>query len=348
MTRIPTRESQSGWPTCTVVICTRNRPQQLDACVTAVLAQSYPKFDVLIVDNASRDSRSIEIAARHGVRCVEEARVGASYARNRGAAEAGAAEVLAYIDDDAEPEDGWLEGLIAEFKDRRVMCVVGRILPIDVNTEGSRMCIALGILDGGIRRFEVDNDSPDWFAAMRGGLGGAANMALRRAVFHEWPGFDPRLGRGSDLGGGEEDYAYLSFIKRGYRVVYAPNAIARHPFPATIPELRANHLHTLKTSTAVLAFMFVEEPGLRAAILRHALLRMPRRQRRSFQRAPVEARRLSSAWREALAALRGVAVFVLSVRGRRKVQARPIPADAASPNPVGAPTATRAGGRIDS
>src|SRR6266851_10486745 len=133
---------------CSVVICTRNRPQQLDSCLAAVLKQNHPRFEVLVVDNGSDHSCSFEVAARHRVRCVSEPRVGVSHARNLGARESNA-KIVAFIDDDAVPEARWLEGLCAEFCDPCVMGVVGRILPLRVDTEGARLCLEMGILDGG-------------------------------------------------------------------------------------------------------------------------------------------------------------------------------------------------------
>lgn len=281
--------------------------------MAAVLAQQYPRFEVLIVDNGSRDARASEVAARYGVQYVGEPDGGLSRARNRGAREAPPTGVVAYIDDDAIPEAGWLEGLCAEFTDPRVMAVTGRILPIRLDTEGARMCAAMGVLDGGPRRIAVDRDTVHWFDLLREGLGGGANMAVRSRAFAVWPGFDPRLGLGGALRAGEEDYALFSLVKRGHRVVYTPSAVVRHPFPATAAELRAMHLRTLTTGAAYLAFLFAQEPECRHAIGQHLLRRLPRSRRRSFSRAPAEARRLASAWREAWAGLTGVGLFARSV-----------------------------------
>jgi len=92
---------------CTVVICTRDRPEELDRCLDAVGAVAYPSFDVLVVDNGSSASGVRAIAQRWGARCVVEPRPGLSRARNRGAREA-RGELVAYLDDDARPEPGWL------------------------------------------------------------------------------------------------------------------------------------------------------------------------------------------------------------------------------------------------
>ena len=41
-------------PGCAVVICTRNRPEDLSQCLEAVKRLNYPRFEVLVVDNAPR------------------------------------------------------------------------------------------------------------------------------------------------------------------------------------------------------------------------------------------------------------------------------------------------------
>src|SRR5436190_19382854 len=37
----------------TVIVCTRERPLQLEHCLRELTRQSYPRFDILVVDNAS-------------------------------------------------------------------------------------------------------------------------------------------------------------------------------------------------------------------------------------------------------------------------------------------------------
>jgi GT2 family glycosyltransferase len=304
-------------PRRSVIVCTRDRPEQLDNCLTALSRQRGSDFEVVVIDNSPSDSRARGVAAKHGVRCVEESRTGVSYARNRGAAEA-QGDILAYLDDDAVPEEEWLESLCAQFDDPQVMAVVGRIIPLAPDTEGARMCGAMSILDRGLQRRVVDLDSPDWFDELRSSVGIGANMAIRRTAFAVWPGFDPRLGRGSIMHGGEEDYAFLSLIKLGYRIVYAPAAVVRHPCPATLTKLRAWHLATLAGSFGFLAFLFSEEPDCRGLLLRHLLRRLPRSRRRSFQRAPHEARQLAPIWCEALAGIKGLTMFARSVLNSKR------------------------------
>src|SRR6266852_5422463 len=106
---------QSGL-TCSIVICTRNRPAQLERCLEGLSHLTYPSFEVVVVDNASDDDQARRIAARWGVRYTVEPMRGLSRARNRGVL-ASIGEIIAFIDDDAVPRSEWLDALVSEFQD---------------------------------------------------------------------------------------------------------------------------------------------------------------------------------------------------------------------------------------
>ena len=40
-------------PEISVVICTKDRPKELEGCLAALSAQRYPRYEVLVIDNAS-------------------------------------------------------------------------------------------------------------------------------------------------------------------------------------------------------------------------------------------------------------------------------------------------------
>ncbi len=262
------RAASVAAPSCTVVVCTRDRPALLDACFESLTRLSHRRFDVLVVDNAPSDPETRRVARRRGVRYVVEPALGLSRARNRGARSCGS-EIVAYLDDDALAEPRWLSELALEFADERVMAAAGRICPTELVTEAEQ----LFELSGGFTRNRearrvVDWETPGWFAlASFGGIGTGGNMAFRREAFERWPGFDERLGCGSSIPGGEEHQAFFSLIARGYRVIYTPNAIVRHPYPRTMSELRARHLRTVAASAAHLTRFLVEEPSHRGAAL---------------------------------------------------------------------------------
>jgi GT2 family glycosyltransferase len=250
---------------CAVVVCTHRRPAALDACLRAVAALDYPRFEVLVVDNDPDGTDSRAVALRHGARYVVAPLRGVSRARNRGAAACGdAVDVIAYLDDDALPEPGWLTGLAAEFADPAVMGVAGDVRPASLATEAEWLFERVTRTPGRAMRRAFDPTTTGWFRATAfGEIGIGANMAFRRMAFERWPGFDERMGYGAPIGGGEEHDAFFRLIQAGHRVVYTPRAVVLHPHPRTMAELRAKHLRTLAASSAYLTRVVVEEPAYR-------------------------------------------------------------------------------------
>lgn len=307
-------ENSGGFaPSCSVVICTRNRPLQLEQCLEAVGRLVYPRFDVLVVDNAPSDARAQEIARRWGARYLVEPRIGLSRSRNRGA-RACESEVVAFLDDDAVPEPQWLSGLAEEFSDPLVMAVAGRIVPLGAETDEERIkAFIAGAEFGGEVRKVVDRQNPRWFElANFGGVGNGANIALRRHAFELWPGFDERLGKGALLEGCEEHHAFFSLIEQGYRVVYTPGAVVRHPYPHSPEVLRARYLKAFAASGGYVTLLLVEAPRYRRVTLNY-LLEGLRGIPRSWRTRPVGLKGpIAPRWRVMLAWLLGPALYVLA------------------------------------
>lgn len=251
-----------------MLICTRNRPEHLEYCLAAVFCLAYPRFDVLVVDNAPSDERAREVTRRWGARYILEPLKGLSRARNRGARSC-TTEIVAFIDDDAMPDPEWLTRLVTEFEDPRVMAVTGRILPLRIQTTTEYDCALIG--GSSDQRRVIDRETPYWFElANFGGLGDGGNMAFRRRAFEIWPGFDERLGRGTTLDQCEEHHAFFSLLDRGYRVVYTPLGVVHHPYPRTAKEFRQRHFKLDVASAAYMTFLFIEEPFYRRKVARYA------------------------------------------------------------------------------
>src|SRR5690242_8446913 len=120
-------------PRVTVAVCTRDRPGHLAACLDALAKLTYWSFEILVVDNGSVGSTTRKVADSRGVRYVMEPNTGLSRARNRAARES-TADIIAYIDDDATPEPGWLDALVGPFHEPEVMAVGGQVYPLSPYT----------------------------------------------------------------------------------------------------------------------------------------------------------------------------------------------------------------------
>jgi len=122
-------------PQISVIVPTRNRSGLLRPLLGDLIGQDAGNlaFEILIVDNASRDDTRavvLAVAARDPrVRYIYEPNRGASLARNRGIA-AARAPILAFIDDDVRPARDWVAAAWRSLMCRpEVDCVGGRIEP---------------------------------------------------------------------------------------------------------------------------------------------------------------------------------------------------------------------------
>lgn len=301
-------------PTIAVVVCTRDRSLLLGRCLAALASLDYPAYHVLVVDNAPGDESSREVALHWGVQYVVEPVRGLSRARNRGA-RACEAEIVAYLDDDAVAEPDWLTLLAQDFADDRVAAVTGAILPI--NPAARNAAIERGAERGPWR--VVGRETPHWFEiANFGDLGDESNMAFRRGIFDVWPGFDERLGRGAFLEGGEGHYAFFELIERGYRIVYNPQAIVRHPYARTMEEMRSRHLSLLATTSAYITRLAMEHPSCRQVLAQYILDRLRGTPRPWTNRSERAGPHIAPRWLNLLAMLSGPWIYL-----RSRMAARP-------------------------
>lgn len=122
-------------PTVTIATCTRDRPDDLKHCLEGILGLPDDGQEILIVDNApSTDETRRLVEQFPTVRYVCEPRPGLNNARNRALYEA-RTEIVAFIDDDATPDQNWLRALLKNYADPFVMCVTGQAMPLELETE---------------------------------------------------------------------------------------------------------------------------------------------------------------------------------------------------------------------
>ena len=103
--------------TASVVVPTRDRLDQLVECLTALDVQTTASFEVIVVDDASRDGAGVTrlIAGFPKARLVRGDGRGPAAARNLGASSAHSA-IVCFTDDDCRPSPHWLEALVRELE----------------------------------------------------------------------------------------------------------------------------------------------------------------------------------------------------------------------------------------
>lgn len=102
------------WPRISVVVCTYNGARTLRDCLEGLRKIEYPNFEVIVVNDGSRDETAA-IASEYDFRLITTEQRGLSHARNTGLA-AATGEIVAYLDDDAYPDPHWLSYLAATFR----------------------------------------------------------------------------------------------------------------------------------------------------------------------------------------------------------------------------------------
>ena len=210
-----------------VVVCTHDRPANLEGCLDA-LARLEDPVEVIVVDSASRAPCS-EIAGRFAsafgaLRVVLTSVPGLSRARNAGL-EAASSPIVAFVDDDAEPAPTWARKIVRPFaEDERVACVGGTCSPV-FDARRPRWLSGRLLQFAGITRFGGAARESRSSAEYPFG----ANMAFRRADLLAAGGFPENLGRvGTTLLSGEEYEVIERLRGRGSVVWLEPGAIVDH------------------------------------------------------------------------------------------------------------------------
>ena len=109
-----------------VVIPHLNEPENLHRCLLALNAQRTPEitFEIIVVDNGSREMPEDACAGFPDVRLVREAVPGPGPARNLGASLARSG-LIAFIDADCIAQPGWVRSIVTFMAARPEIDVVG-------------------------------------------------------------------------------------------------------------------------------------------------------------------------------------------------------------------------------
>jgi len=231
---LPRPKWTGDWPLVTVVVCTRDRTDDLELCLNSLVNLDYPHLDLLVIDNAPTSNATEQFIKNkyRQIRYVLEARPGLSWARNRGIIEA-KGEIIAYTDDDVVVDPGWVKSLAQVFAEEpQVMAVTGLVVPYELETEAQVLFEKNGGFGRGFetKRYQISHGKklPWSFISTPWIVGTGANMAFRRSLFAHIGYFDPALGAGTVTNGGEDLEIFFRTVKEGHLLVYEPSALVRH------------------------------------------------------------------------------------------------------------------------
>jgi len=235
-----------------VIIPTYNRAEDLERCLVSLANQTYKDFETIVVDNGSTDETP-EILKKYPVRVVNDAAKNVTHLFNAGWQNSGA-EIIVFINDDAEAVPAWLENLLGTFERFKDAGAVGgpTILPEEVlnNQEMLRLHQSAKknfLLKGPAWIYEnliLEGKYSEVGALCESGaysVGGSllactklkepfpvdllsiTNCAIKRSVLKELNGLDENF----RFTHGDGDL-FIRIKRAGYKLIFEPKAIVWH------------------------------------------------------------------------------------------------------------------------
>jgi GT2 family glycosyltransferase len=218
-------------PLVSILVLNWNGEAFVAECLDSLLAQTYPRVELIVVDNASTDRSVPLIRERYGDRVrliVNETNLGFAAGNNVGIAASRGAYVL-LINNDAVAEPGWAEALVREAEtDPRVGMCASKIVTYD----DPRVIDSAGLLlfrDGlGRGRGRMQRDVGEFNKPEDVLLPSGCAALYRRAMLDQIGVFDEEFFMYCD----DMDLGLRGRVA-GWRCRFVPDAVVRHRYSAS-------------------------------------------------------------------------------------------------------------------
>ena len=215
-------------PLVSITVCVRDGAHWIAGCLDALIAQTYPSFEILVVNDGSTDDATSVLEPYHDpegvngvpLRVHHQAPLGLSAGR-QWAVEHAKGDWVAITDIDVRPEPDWITNLVAHIhpidEREQVVAVTGRTVFEQANDLVSRL-----------RSIEI---AAKYRARPRRTslANGPCSMFHKEALLAVG-GFDPSWYHAEDM------EVSLRLLEAGGTIVYARDALVKH-----VPETGAAH-----------------------------------------------------------------------------------------------------------
>jgi glycosyltransferase involved in cell wall biosynthesis len=209
-------------PFISVIIPTRDRPRDIQRCLTSLAQVTYPRIEILLMDQ-SADGATEAVAGRFAsllpkLKYARASGQGAARARNA-AMKASQGEIIAFLDDDCTVGPDWLERVAEAFRQHPgASLVFGRVQPAPATDPADYFVPGYEIPKQQIHRGRL---------GFLGAGGMAASMYFRRGLYEQAGPIDEQTGAGARFAGEDRDYCYRVLAAGGV-VLETPEVCVQH------------------------------------------------------------------------------------------------------------------------
>jgi glycosyltransferase involved in cell wall biosynthesis len=211
------RPKLERYPRVSVVVCSYNGSKTLDGCLKSLKQVAYPDYEVILVDDGSKDAVP-EIAKRYDyIRYHRQDNKGLSVARNVGM-QLATGEVIAYTDDDCFADEDWLYYLVSKLLDTDASGVGGpNLLP----THDGPVAACVSASPGTPAHILIDDNVAEHVPG--------CNMAFWADRLRAIGGFDPAY-----TAAGDDVDVCWRLQAQGDTIVFSPGAMVWHHRRSTV------------------------------------------------------------------------------------------------------------------
>jgi cellulose synthase/poly-beta-1,6-N-acetylglucosamine synthase-like glycosyltransferase len=204
-----------------------NAQNTIQELLDALNAQTYTAdFEVILVDDGSGDNtlnlvknRIQQHNVKYTINLVENHHSGPAYARNTGVHHANG-EIIVFTDSDCVPNQDWLMEMVNKFEDPSIGGVGGTY-----ETKNPHSIVARYIgHDIGYRHSKYSTEID---------FAGTYSAAFRKDLFLKAGLFSSEYKEAN----AEDNELSYRIIDQGAKIVFAKNAIVRHPHPETVSKM---------------------------------------------------------------------------------------------------------------
>ena len=217
---ITERVKLPSYPKVSVIVCSYNGGQTLGDCLRSLDEVAYPDFEIVLVDDGSKDNTPQLVAefvqartarALPGFIHLVQPNMGLSHARNAGA-QAATGDILAYTDSDCMADPDWLYFMVGTLLSGDFVGVGGpNVSPPAVDWVQAAVSAAPGGPSHVLLTDVVAEHIP------------GCNMAFHRAAFASVGGFDTEYRKAGD----DVDFCWRLQTNGGV-IAFSPSAIVWH------------------------------------------------------------------------------------------------------------------------